>query len=313
MKRYKQKYKNFRFSTFYKWHKKELDIIPEIKSQDKLNRKKLDISVPTLQSYSTKRFVEEAKEYVEKYFPKNYGTTENFIYPVTHKKAREMLLNFFSSKLEYFGDYQDAITKEDNYLFHSVLSSSINIGLLNPCEIIVKIPNFVRLNSLEGYIRQLFWREFQRYTYLNVDFENKNYFGNKKKLRKAWYEGTLGIDPVDDAIKDGFETGYLHHIRRLMVVGNYMNLSGIHPKEGFRWFMEFSVDSYEWVMHQNVLDMVFFVTDGKTSRKPYISSSNYIRRMSDYKKGQWSVTWDTMYRTFIQKHKNKLSRYHFRL
>jgi deoxyribodipyrimidine photolyase-related protein len=166
---------------------------------------------------------------------------------------------------------------------------------------------------LEGYIRQLFWREFQRYTYLNVDFENKNYFGNKKKLRKAWYEGTLGIDPVDDAIKDGFETGYLHHIRRLMVVGNYMNLSGIHPKEGFRWFMEFSVDSYEWVMHQNVLDMVFFVTDGKTSRKPYISSSNYIRRMSDYKKGQWSVTWDTMYRTFIQKHKNKLSRYHFRL
>ena len=117
------------------------------------------------------------------------------------------------------------------------------------------------MNSLEGFIRQLFWREYQKYCYTYYNF-NKNYFGNKKKLTKAWYNGTLGVEPIDDCIKKGFDTGYLHHIERLMVMGNYMNLYGLHPDEGFKWFMEFSIDSYEWVMHQNVYDMVFFVSGG---------------------------------------------------
>ena len=99
-----------------------------------------------------------------------------------------------------------------------------------------------------------------------------------------------------------------------MVVGNYMNLTGISPKEGFRWFMEFSCDSYEWVMYQNVLDMVFFVSGGATMRKPYASSSNYILKMSDYKKGEWCDIWDENYQEFIKKNRPKLLkfRYYFR-
>ena len=128
---------------------------------------------------------------------------------------------------------------------------------------------------------------------------NKNYFGNNKKLSKKWYNGTTGITPIDDCIISGFNTGYLHHIRRLMFIGNYMNLEGIKPYEGFKWFMEFSCDSYEWVMKQNVLDMVFFVTGGETMRKPYISSSNYILKMSDYKKGDWCVVWNSLYWSFV--------------
>ena len=96
-----------------------------------------------------------------------------------------------------------------------------------------------------------------------------------------------------------------------MIIGNFMNLSGISAKEGFKWFMEFSVDSYEWVMHQNVLDMVFFVTGGKTMRKPYISSSNYIIKMSDYKKGDWSVKWDEMYIQFMKNNKDKLWKFRY--
>ena len=111
-----------------------------------------------------------------------------------------------------------------------------------------------------------------------------NYFGYNKKIDSKWYTGNTGMEPVDNFIKMGFETGYLHHIIRLMIMGNYMNLYGLDPKDGFKWFMEFSCDSYEWVMCQNVLDMVFFVTGGKTMRKPYISSSNYIIKMSNYKK-----------------------------
>ena len=170
------------------------------------------------------------------------------------------------------------------------------------------------LNSYEGYIRQLFWREYQRYCYRYFDFDKLNYFGNNKKLSNKWYNGSLGILPVDNAIKKGFDTGYLHHIERLMIVGNYMMISGIKPHEGYKWFMEFSCDSYEWVMKQNVLDMVFCVSGGKTMRKPYISKSNYIITMSDYKKGEWSEKWDQMYVNFAKKNKKKLLdkfRYHF--
>ena len=99
-----------------------------------------------------------------------------------------------------------------------------------------------------------------------------------------------------------------------MVMGNYMNLHGLHPDEGFKWFMEFSVDSYEWVMHQNVYDMVFFVSGGATMRRPYISSSNYVLKMSNYKKGEWSEKWDKKYHEFLKKKRKKLLkfRYYFR-
>ena len=92
-----------------------------------------------------------------------------------------------------------------------------------------------------------------------------------------------------------------------------MNLTGISPKEGFKWFMEFSCDSYEWVMYQNVLDMVFFVTGGKTMRKPYVTSSNYVKNMSNFEEGEWCDTWDQLYKDFTKKHKKKLwkFRYHF--
>ena len=125
----------------------------------------------------------------------------------------------------------------------------------------------------------------------------------------------LGILPVDNCIINGFNTGYLHHIERLMIIGNFMNLSGIHPNEGFKWFMEFACDSFLWVMHQNVYDMVFFVTGGKTMRRPYISSSNYILKMSDYKKDNWCNEWNELYKIFIKKNKKKLFkfRYYFKV
>lgn len=327
------KSKSFFFNGFYMWSKKEIDIIPDIKSQDKYNRLRADDSIkfPDLPQNTTSnenKYIEEAIKYVEKHFPDNYGTTNDFQYPISHKTAHSWLKKFISIKFHNFGPYQDAIIKNENYMFHSVLSSSINIGLINPSEIIeiikpiynkilnnkTKIP----LNSFEGYIRQLFWREYQRFCYIYYDFTKVNFFGNTKKLDKNWYDGTLGIEPVDDTIKSAFETGYLHHILRLMVVGNWMNLSGISPNEGFKWFMEFSCDSYEWVMMQNVMDMVFCVSGGVTMRKPYISSSNYILKMSNYKKDKkskkseddlnsnWTDKWDKQYRYFLDKHKEKL-------
>ena len=317
--KYRKKTKNFMFQAFYMFGKKINDIIPTIKSQDKKNREKIpkDVNIPVLPSNKKKTdtsYIKEAQDYINKNFPNNYGSVEDFQYPISHSVAEKWLQNFISKKFNKFGSYQDYIIEGEDYLFHSILSSSINIGLLNPNEIIDKIRTLgskIPLNSYEGYIRQLYWREYQRYCYLYCDF-SKNYFGNQKKLGKEWYEGTTDIKPVDDAIKRGFETGYLHHIQRLMVIGNYMSLSEIKPLEGLKWFMEFSIDSYEWVMYQNVLDMVFFVTGGKTMRKPYMSSSNYLIKMSTYKKSEsWVKEWDKKYESFLKKNKDKLWKFRY--
>ena len=317
-KEYRKKTEKFFFNGFYMWGKKKIDVMPNVKSQDKYNRKALPKKekIPKIPSNkSDKKYIDEAIRYVNKNFDKNYGNVDNFMFPVTHSTAKKFFRYFLKYKLKNFGEFQDAIVEENNTLFHSLLSTSINIGLLNPIDLAEKVEKVkVPLNSKEGYIRQLFWREYQRFCYIYYNFKGKNYFGNRKKLSKDWYNGTLGVDPVDNSIKNGFETGYLHHIERLMVIGNFMNLSGISPKEGFKWFMEFSCDSYEWVMHQNVLDMVFFVSGGATMRRPYISSSNYISKMSNFKKGEWNDIWDKKYKDFIKKHRKKLLkfRYYFR-
>ena len=323
-KKYRKKTKNFLFNSFYMFSKKEINLIPDIKSQDKNNRQRLpkNIKIPRISSNKTdKKYIEYGKKFVDINFSKNYGNTDNFLFPLTHKTANKWVDDFIKYKVENFGPYQDYISQKDNFMFHSILSVSINIGLINPSDIINKIIKSntkrvqkINISSFEGYIRQLFWREYQRYCYIYYDFIGKNYFGNTIKLNKNWYNGTLGIKPVDHCIKKGFETGYLHHIERLMVVGNFMNLSNISPIDGYKWFMEFSCDSYEWVMCQNVYDMVFFVSGGVTSRKPYISSSNYIIKMSDYKKEDWCVIWDNKYKNFLKKNKTKLwkFRYHFR-
>lgn len=313
---YREKTDKFMFTAFYMWSKKQLDIYPTLKSKDAMNRDRYkdDIKIPKLPTNkSDQKYIKSAISYVKKNFPNNYGNTDNFFYPVTHSTARKWVKNFIAKKFKHFGPYQDFVKKGENFMFHSILSSSINIGLINPCEIIdeiKKIKSKIPINSFEGYLRQLFWREYQVLTYKYADFSG-NYFGNRKKLTKDWYEGTLGIEPIDDLIKDGFDTAYMHHIGRLMFIGNWMNLSGINPKEGFKWFMEFSIDSYEWVMHQNVLDMVFFVTGGKTMRKPYASKSNYLLKMSDYKKGEWSEEWDKTYDKFLKKNKKKLWKFRY--
>ena len=165
------------------------------------------------------------------------------------------------------------------------------------------------INNYEGFIRQIIgWREYQRYCYKYAynDMTKLNYFKHKKKLSNNWYTGETSIDPVDKAIKMAFSTGYLHHIARLMVMSNILNLHRIDPKECYKWFMEFSVDSYDWVMIQNVYSMGQWSDGGMSMRKPYISSDNYILNMSNYKKGEWSVKWKALYYKFLTDHEKEL-------
>lgn len=322
LKKYHEKTsKNSRYfhKTFYQWQLKNFSYLKLSKSYDTLNRKSLsgNIEIPKL-IYCKNKYIDEAKIYVNKHFKNNYGDVDEFIYPITHDEAKKWLKDFIENKLKSFGIYQDAIDDKDPFLFHSCLSSSINIGLLNPHDVVDEINKYyqkhktqIKINNFEGYIRQIIgWREYERYIYLYAydEMVNSNYFNNQRKLTKDWYEGTTGIEPIDLTIKWAFKYGYLHHIMRLMVMANFMNLCEINPNEAYKWFMEFAIDSYDWVMIGNVYSMGLYADGGLTMRKPYISSDNYIMQMSNFKKGSWNEIWNALYYHFLDKHEKKIEK-----
>jgi len=181
------------------------------------------------------------------------------------------------------------------------------MGLITPQDVIEKTFIYHErkqfpLNSLEGFIRQVIgWREFIRgiYNLKGRDESNGNFWNHDRFLTKDWYEGTTGITPLDDTIKDCVNYGYTHHIPRLMIIANIMNLSRIHPAEIYKWFMEMFVDSADWVMTPNVYGMGTFADGGLFATKPYSCGSNYILKMSNYKKGEWCETLDGLYWSFI--------------
>ena len=187
------------------------------------------------------------------------------------------------------------------------LSPLLNMGLLTPKEVVQKAlilseTNSIPLNSLEGFVRQIIgWREFIRgiYHYKGDEEIKSNYWNHNQKLTKDWYEGTTGIPPLDDAIRDCIKFGYTHHIPRLMIICNIMNLSKIHPDEIYKWFMEMFVDSSDWVMVPNVYGMGTFADGGIFATKPYSCGSNYIIKMSNYKKGEWCDIVDGLYWKFM--------------
>jgi deoxyribodipyrimidine photolyase-related protein len=244
---------------------------------------------------------------VKNQFPDNYGTIDDFNYPVTHADARAAVHFFLREKLCSFGTYQDAIHNQETFLFHSVLTPVLNTGLLTPQYIMEETLQFaaknkVALNNLEGFIRQIIgWREFMRgmYDKEGVFQRTRNFFGFHRKIPACFYTASTGIAPVDDSIRKVLKHGYCHHIERLMVLGNFMLLCEFHPDEVYRWFMELFVDAYDWVMVPNVYGMSQYADGGLITTKPYISSSNYILKMSNYKKGSWCRIWDALFWRFI--------------
>jgi deoxyribodipyrimidine photolyase-related protein len=234
-----------------------------------------------------------------------------FNYPVTRKQAFESFHLFLEQRLTNFGAYEDAIVKSESTLFHSVITPYLNIGLITPDEVIKGILDFssnnsVPLNSLEGFVRQVIgWREFMRGIYVadGVKQRNSNFWNYDKPMPKSFYDGTTGLEPLDDTIKKCLKTGYAHHIERLMILGNLMLLIGIKPNSTYKWFMEMFIDSYDWVMVPNVYGMSQFSDGGLLATKPYISGSNYILKMSDYKKGDWCGIWDSLYWSFVNRNR----------
>ncbi|MFM2424222.1 MAG: hypothetical protein RLZZ70_613 [Candidatus Parcubacteria bacterium] len=227
--------------------------------------------------------------------------------PVSHKDAVAYLDEFLHTRLADFGPYEDAIDTTHTRLYHSLLSPLMNIGLLTPKQVVDAALHHATIHatpiaSLEGFIRQIIgWREFIRASYESdgIMMRNQNFFGHTRLLTKHWWEGTSGIVPLDAAITRALASGYTHHIERLMVAGNLMLLAQVQPHEVYRWFMGMYIDAYDWVMVPNVYGMSQFADGGSFATKPYISGAAYIKKMSNYGKGDWEATWTGLYWHFI--------------
>ncbi len=280
---------------------------------DHENRKKLPkkVSLPPIYQPTENQWVKMAKDQIAIDFADHYGELDAFNYAVTHQEAEKCLDDFLKYRMPLFGNYEDAISQRGAFLFHSVLSPYLNIGLLQPDQVVDRALEMHQkydypLNSLEGFIRQIIgWREYMRgiYELEGVKERTTNYWGFQRKIPESFWNGTTGLPPVDLTIEKLKKHAYAHHIERLMVLGNIMLLCEFDPNEVYRWFMEWFIDAYDWVMVPNVYGMSQYADGGLICTKPYLSSSNYIRKMSDFKKGDWSVTWDGLYWRFIHTHR----------
>ena len=318
--------KVYRMSSFYQKARKNMKILIDENNKpiggkwsfDEENRKKIpkNVTPPEMTTFKESKYCDEVKNLINSNFDDHPGNLNDIWFPVDRAGAQKQLDNFLKVRFENFGIYEDAMLENKNFLFHSCISPFLNIGLLTPDKVISKTlqyaeKNRIPMNSVEGFVRQIIgWREFIRGIY-HEEGEvqiNSNYWKHTKKLTQSWYDGTTGIDPLDDCIKTTLKDGYIHHIPRLMVISNIMNLCGIDPREIYKWFMEMYIDSSDWVMVPNVFGMATYADGGMMSTKPYTCGSNYILKMSNFKKGEWCDIVDGLYWSFIERNMSEIKK-----
>jgi deoxyribodipyrimidine photolyase-related protein len=258
--------------------------------------------------------VREATDYVETHFAEHPGQISNFFYPVTPKDAEKWLDDFLCQRFSKFGPYEDAICKDETFLFHSGLSPLLNSGLLLPQKVLDRTlkyaeQNDVPMQSTEGFVRQIVgWREYVRAMYVleNDRLRNGNYFSLSGPIPKSFYTAATGIEPVDNVLRRVLEHAYCHHIERLMVLGTFLQLCEIAPEAVYCWFMEMFIDAYDWVMVPNVYGMSQFAAGAMMMTKPYLCGSNYILKMSNFSRGPWCAVWDGLFWRFLHRHRAQL-------
>lgn len=286
----------------------------EFKNLDVYNRKRIpfgEIPIDIIFNYNNK-YKNQAISYINKYFSKNPGNlsiNELNKLPTTHLEAEQHLNYFLKNNINQFGIYQDFISKNESILYHSNISYLINIGLLTPLQILKQLQlynynRYTKNSNIEGFIRQIIgWREYMYYIYTTkyIQLINSNFWKNNKKLNWDIFYGykKSNIEIIDNEIKKIKNSAWAHHIVRLMVFLNYFILTRIRKEDIYKWFMEFvALDAYDWVMVSNIYAMGYFSKE--MTSKPYISSSNYLIKMSDYPKKELKEKWDPIYHKFMK-------------
>ncbi|GGC21836.1 (6-4) photolyase [Novosphingobium marinum] len=290
---------------------------------DKDNRASPDdgMSPPATPRFEPDEITVEVLELVEARFSDHFGELERFGWPVTSDQAGRALDAFIDERLACFGKYQDAMVCGQDDLFHSLLSTSINLGILDSLECCERAEKAYRagkapLNAVEGFIRQIIgWREYIRGMYwLEMpQLRNANALNAQRGLPEFYWTGETDMRCLADCVRSTRENAHAHHIQRLMVLGNFALIAGVKPQELEDWFLVVYADAYEWVELPNVAAMALWADKGRLASKPYAASGNYINKMSDYcgdcrytvskKTGPDACPFNSLYWHFMDRHR----------
>ena len=269
--------------------------------------------------------VEEVLDLVQRRFGDHFGDLRPFHFAVTRAEALRAMDQFIREGLPLFGDYQDAMLRGEKWLYHSVLSPYLNIGLLEPLEICRAAEEAwkkgdVPINAAEGFIRQILgWREFVRGIYFleGAEYPTRNALGHSRDLHPLYWGAETEMRCLSEAVSQTREEAYAHHIQRLMVTGNFALLAGINPTEVHEWYLAVYADAFEWVEAPNTVGMSQFADGGIVGSKPYVSSGAYINRMSDYckscaykvsqKVGERACPFNLLYWHFLARHRERFA------
>ena len=328
-KNIKDKKKNYNQSDFYKFQRIKYNILIDKNNKplydkwsfDTHNREKFtkDLKESKIITYNNK-YLNFSNKYINDNFSNSFGIIDNFYYPCTHNDAIKHFKYFIKNKIKYFGKYQDAISDNIIYGFHSNISALLNIGLLIPFDIINIIIKYFNksnnkkeiINSIEGLIRQIIgWREYMHfiYTFYSDDIKHIDYIKLDNNLPNSWYTGKTELELLNNLIIKVQKYAYLHHIERLMVINNLMYLYNIKFTEIYKWFMICFIDSYDWVMIPNILMNINSLDSNiKYMTRVYLASDNYIKKMSDYKNKDDFQLINKLYWNFIKKNKKILKK-----
>lgn len=307
------------FDSFYQWQRERFNILigedykpvgGKWKLESKQTKLSADETPPNFAVFGDNKHAQDAIHWAEEHFPDNPGETD-FIWPTNHAEAAEWLEDFLQNRLDNYASHQDAINNHAPWLFHSALSSSLNLGLLSPQQVVesalnrhVKKP--VQLANLENFVRQILgWREYMRGLYVTkrASLSLSDPFKSQRRLTDAWYTGKTGLPPFDDLAHKLQGHGYAHQAERQMIAGNLMILCEINPEDINKWFSELFVDAYDWITLPSIYNLSQF-TDGNANIA--ISPSNVILDISNHERGEWSNVWDGLYWRFIEKHREVL-------
>jgi deoxyribodipyrimidine photolyase-related protein len=292
--------KQLRMEYFYREMRKKYAILIDANAKptggewnyDKENRKppKAGMQSPARISHTKSAITHDVLRLVKAKFSHHFGTLEPFHYAVTRDQALIELDHFIEHLLPHFGDYQDAMVAGEPYLFHSLISSYLNAGLLLPLEICLKAQSAYHagnapLNAVEGFIRQILgWREYIRGIYWQFmpEYGQRNSLRATTPLPELYWTGNTQMFCMAETIRHTRDHAYSHHIQRLMITGNFALLAGLDVKQVQTWYLAVYSDAYEWVEMPNTLGMALFGDDGVVASKPYAASGKYIHRMSNY-------------------------------
>ena len=262
---------------------------------DPENRKPLPkhLAVPETPRFAPDEITRAVIALVAERFGAHFGTVDGFALPVTAHDAQLALDDFITHRLPQFGDWQDTMKTGEPVLFHALISTSMNAGLLLPLDVCRAAEAAYRrgaapLNAVEGFIRQVLgWREYVRgiYWWKMPEYGQRNGLAATRPMPWFYWSGETKMNCLAQSIGQTREHAYAHHIQRLMVLGNFALLAGLDPDDVDEWYLVVYADAYEWVEMPNVRGMALHGDGGLMGSKPYAGSGAYINRMSDYCRG----------------------------